>query len=81
MMRDERPRRLIPRGDLRQPTGWLNYPGRVDDPDPDRPMGPNLLLELLWPVMVKREDDRTRIGFSYIGPPPPSLRGESDANR
>lgn len=80
METDLKPRRLIRRGDLRQPaSGWLNYPPGIDDPDPYRPMGPNLIGELLWPVMVQRLVDRTRVGFAYIAPRAPE--GGTNANR
>lgn len=44
-------RQLI-EGDTRQPVaGWLTYAPGVT-PDPNWPMGPNLLGEALWPVAV-----------------------------
>lgn len=56
--------------DTRQATCWLNYPGKVV-PDPFRPLGPNLLGELLWPIEVTRDEqaNTTRVGFSLIAPP------------
>lgn len=55
--------------DTRRATCWLTYPSRVR-PDPHKPMGPNLLGELLWPVeTTDLTDGGTRVGFSLIAPP------------
>lgn len=55
--------------DTRTATCWLNYPSIVV-PDPYKPLGPNLLGELLWPIEVTHgTDGSSRVGFSLIAPP------------
>lgn len=59
----------------RPPTCWINYRGNVV-PDPEKPMGPNLLGELLWPVDVQPNvphDGWTCVGFSTVAPSPGAL--------
>lgn len=54
----------------RSPTCWINYRAIVV-PDPMKPMGPNLLGELLWPVDVQHNvphEGWTCVGFSLIAP-------------
>lgn len=63
-------------GDDRQPIGWLSYSGRahasvIEYLDSGRPMGPNYMGELMWPVEVRYDEERdvTRVGFSLLAPP------------
>lgn len=56
-------------GDARQPVRWASYAPGIDDPDPSEPMGPTLAGEWMWPVVVERHPDRTRVGFSFAAPP------------
>jgi hypothetical protein len=62
--------------DGRTATGYMNYRGDVlagitADIDSGRPMGPNHMGELMWPVsaVYDAETDRTRVGFSLVPPP------------
>lgn len=54
----------------RSAVRWLNYTGRVEV-DMGKPMGPNALGELLYPVTVEYDADSnaTRVGFSFVAPP------------
>lgn len=57
--------------DLRKPTVFLNYSGDVADSfDMERPYGPNLMGELLYPLTTEydKQSDRTRVGFSFVAP-------------
>ena len=59
----------------RKPTGWANYRGDVTAGiqraiDSERPMGPNYIGELMWPVEATYDakTDSTHVGFSLIPP-------------
>ncbi len=54
--------------DDRSAVVWLNY-ARKGDVDPTRPMGPNTMNEMLWPVeVIDKKKGGMRVGFSYIAP-------------
>lgn len=48
-------------------VGFLNYEKPLSQYfDPRKPLGPNTMGELLYPVSIS--DDRKRLGLSYIAP-------------
>ena len=62
-------------GDTRQAIGWATYRGAAyagicRDITEGRPMGPNYMGELMWPVeaVYEPDSDTTRVGFSLMAP-------------
>lgn len=55
----------------REPVCWATYPGDCRAILTEGAKGPNTMGELLWPITADYDPktNRTRVGFSYIGPP------------
>lgn len=53
------------KNDTRESVGYINYPRPVTV-DPLKPMGPNTLNEMVWPVEIS--EDGKRVGLSFIEP-------------
>lgn len=71
--------RLLGVDDEREPTGFLNYRGRVNRPNPALAMGPTTFGEEVYPVtdVYDEETDATRVGVSPLRPDWEKIFGEA----